>query len=164
MKKAFYLSPDGTQVSGPHSAFEVIMKWRKNEIPRTTKICEEGSERWQEMRFVSSEIEELAGFKPEVKQASYASYAAGASSSSLNGYVPESRGGKSEIAAFILNLLLPGVGHFYLEQNGKGVMWMLISIFGTFFSVILFGFFGFFIGLMICIVAAITAMHDAKNS
>ena len=62
---------------------------------------------------------------------------------------------KNKIVAGVLALLLGGIGvhAFYLGENGKGITYLLLTIFGLLTSVI-------FIGLIPCFIVGVLCLID----
>lgn len=69
--------------------------------------------------------------------------------------------GKSPVAAVILSILWPGIGHFYLGSIGKGIMFLFIDLFGWFLN---FSVYGLILGIPIVLLMPIWAAIDANKA
>lgn len=151
MRKSYYVSYQGN-VAGPYSAGTVVRRWKAGEFDTEAQICEQGIEEWMVLRYLIDELKHEAGMvttpPPPIPQIQYVIQ----------------KPAYSALLAFLLSLIMPGLGQLYVGRFKEGIFWlggMSVLIVGSIVThaVVI----GFLMALILCLFCAISAAGAAKR-
>lgn len=149
----YWLAQNG-ETTGPFAEEVLLSMWQHGKMQREAQVCQEGTEDWLDGRFVINELE-LA--KESAAKAVQVNLVRTEQRQKEARRVLREKS-KSQVGAFFLSWIFPGLGHFYCGYAGQAVLLMLLAVALLFIDfTIVGGLFFFPFAVLLSCLAAVSA-------
>lgn len=124
--KRYWLDQRG-QTTGPFAERVLMEMWDHGQIDATAQVCEEGMEDWMPARFVVGEIEMARERGAQVVVHTQK----GAENRQKEARKLYRKKARSRAVAFLLDFMVPGLGHAYCGELITGVGMFILAVGGA---------------------------------